>query len=70
MLYRVKLGTIPYANLLTTAPFKKGDVFFIADTNSFKTLKPTFRKYCYHINGKIRVRVCQIDKDVAFLERT
>jgi hypothetical protein len=71
-IYRVKLGTIPWANIATEKPLAVGDKFFIPNTDSFKTIRPVWKlKVGRSIQPFIQVIVSAVDnkEDIVFLSR-
>jgi hypothetical protein len=68
VIYRCKMGTMPYANVISHRPLTVGERVWVPETNSFKAVRvrvtPPERN-----SGMASCLVERIDEDVLFLTR-
>lgn len=70
VLYRAKLGTIPYANIDSPRPLVVGERVWVPETRDFKTVKPRFCRPTRDYTAWASCLVDRVDPDgIVFLTR-
>jgi hypothetical protein len=66
--YRTKLGTVPYANVVSPRPLVVGEKLWLPVTSHFKNIRPRFRQPEGYWNW-VGCVVDRVDEELLFLSQ-